>query len=182
MCCALQVSFGPISWLIVGEVFPLAVRGPASALATLTNFGSNFVVRIAPQHSSANLMSLIADLIAECGNSMQPGRIVSDLTVFRDVCYDTIVRGAVILHADRFQRLELDVGIKMGAIKLIDFVTALQVSLVLPSIQDAFGPGATYLTFAAVGLIAVGTIAAVVPETKGKTLEEIEALFDEKSE
>ena len=43
---SVQVSFGPISWLIVGEVFPLAVRGPASALATLTNFGSNFVVRL----------------------------------------------------------------------------------------------------------------------------------------
>ena len=40
----LQVSFGPISWLMVGEVFPLAVRGPAAALATLTNFGSNFLV------------------------------------------------------------------------------------------------------------------------------------------
>ena len=40
-----QISFGPISWIMVGEVFPLAVRGPAIALATLTNFGTNFVVR-----------------------------------------------------------------------------------------------------------------------------------------
>ena len=43
-CSRLQLSFGPISWLIVGEVFPLSVRGPATALATLTNFGSNFLV------------------------------------------------------------------------------------------------------------------------------------------
>ena len=42
----MQVSFGPISWLIVGEVFPLAVRGQAGALATVTNFGSNFLVCI----------------------------------------------------------------------------------------------------------------------------------------
>ena len=41
----LQVSFGPISWLMVGEIFPLAVRSQATALATLTNFGSNFGVR-----------------------------------------------------------------------------------------------------------------------------------------
>ncbi len=40
-----QISFGPISWLMVGEVFPLAVRGQASALATMTNFASNFAVR-----------------------------------------------------------------------------------------------------------------------------------------
>ncbi len=41
-----QLSFGPISWLIVGEVFPLAVRGQALALATVTNFGANFAVSL----------------------------------------------------------------------------------------------------------------------------------------
>ncbi|KAK9818055.1 hypothetical protein WJX72_006373 [[Myrmecia] bisecta] len=91
-----QVSFGPISWLMVGEVFPLAVRGQASALATLTNFGSNFGV-----------------------------------------------------------------------------------SLVLPSVQENFGIANTYLAFAVISLVALGTIYAIVPETKGKTLEEIEALWSE---
>jgi MFS family permease len=43
----MQVSFGPISWLLCGEVFPLKVRGQAIALATLTNFASNFVVSLA---------------------------------------------------------------------------------------------------------------------------------------
>ena len=46
-----QVSFGPISWLMVGEVFPLAVRGQASALATVTNFASNFGVRTAKPYN-----------------------------------------------------------------------------------------------------------------------------------
>jgi MFS family permease len=91
---AYQVSFGPISWLIVGEVFPLAVRGPASAVAALTNFGSNFAV-----------------------------------------------------------------------------------SLVLPSLQDSIGPGFTYLVFAAVSVAAVAIIYSIVPETKGKTLEQIEAMW-----
>jgi hypothetical protein len=40
------MSFGPISWLLVGEVFPLRVRGQAIALATLTNFASNFGVSL----------------------------------------------------------------------------------------------------------------------------------------
>ena len=48
-----QISFGPISWLMVGEVFPLAVRGQASALATMTNFASNFAVRWHAQVVSA---------------------------------------------------------------------------------------------------------------------------------
>ena len=55
---------------------------------------------------------------------------------------------------------------------------AVQVSLVLPTFQESFGAGATYLGFAVIGLAALATIYAIVPETKGKSLEEIEALFD----
>jgi hypothetical protein len=39
---------------------------------------------------------------------------------------------------------------------------------------------ATYFTFAAIGVAAVATINSIVPETKGKTLEEIEALWQDK--
>eukprot|EP00894_Picocystis_sp_ML_P001880 jgi/Pico_ML_1/52397/g3106.t1 len=41
-----QVSFGPIAWLLVGEVFPNSIRGSAIAVATLANFGSNFLVTL----------------------------------------------------------------------------------------------------------------------------------------
>ena len=37
--------------------------------------------------------------------------------------------------------------------------------------------GNTYLVFAAVGAVALVTIYLTVPETKGKTLEEIESMF-----
>lgn len=37
---------------------------------------------------------------------------------------------------------------------------------------------ATYFAFATVGVAAVATINSIVPETKGKTLEEIEAMFN----
>lgn len=42
---AYQLSFGPIAWLMVGEVFPADVRTYAVGAATITNFGSNFLVR-----------------------------------------------------------------------------------------------------------------------------------------
>ncbi|KAL6893792.1 hypothetical protein ACP4OV_007890 [Aristida adscensionis] len=42
-----QVSFGPISWLMVSEIFPLRTRGRGISLAVLTNFGSNAVVALA---------------------------------------------------------------------------------------------------------------------------------------
>jgi hypothetical protein len=40
-----QVGFGPISWLIISEVFPLSVRGQAVALAVQMNFFLNAVVQ-----------------------------------------------------------------------------------------------------------------------------------------
>ena len=42
-----QVSFGPISWLMVSEIFPLRTRGRALGVTTLINFGSNAIVALA---------------------------------------------------------------------------------------------------------------------------------------
>ena len=33
-----QVGFGPISWLLISEIFPLEVRGKAVSIAVVTNF------------------------------------------------------------------------------------------------------------------------------------------------
>ncbi|KAK2078217.1 hypothetical protein QBZ16_004085 [Prototheca wickerhamii] len=41
-----QLSFGPLSWLMVSEIFPLRVRGQAIAVATFCNFTSNFIVSL----------------------------------------------------------------------------------------------------------------------------------------
>ncbi|KAK3239086.1 Vacuolar glucose transporter 1 [Cymbomonas tetramitiformis] len=93
---AYQVSFGPIAWLMVGEVFPAQVRSAAVGCATLTNFGTNFIV-----------------------------------------------------------------------------------SLVLPSIQNTYGQEGTYKIFGLLGLLALLSIYYTTPETKGKTLEEIEAELED---
>ncbi|KAF9665554.1 hypothetical protein SADUNF_Sadunf16G0135100 [Salix dunnii] len=42
-----KISFGPISWLMVSEIFPLRTRGRGISLAVLTNFGSNAIVTFA---------------------------------------------------------------------------------------------------------------------------------------
>lgn len=42
-----QISFGPIAWLMVSEIFPLRTRGKALSVTTLVNFGSNAVVALA---------------------------------------------------------------------------------------------------------------------------------------
>jgi hypothetical protein len=93
---AYQVSFGPISWLMVAEVFPARARAKLSGLATTINFGSNALV-----------------------------------------------------------------------------------AAVLPSVQESIGQSNTFYAFGVIGIAALAFVATVVPETKGKSLEEIEALFME---
>lgn len=39
-----QISFGPVTWTIISECFPLAQRGRALAVATITNFSLNALV------------------------------------------------------------------------------------------------------------------------------------------
>jgi sugar porter (SP) family MFS transporter len=40
-----QIGFGPITWLVVSEVFPLDVRGPATALGVELNYLLQFLVQ-----------------------------------------------------------------------------------------------------------------------------------------
>uniref|UniRef100_A0A7R9YR06 Major facilitator superfamily (MFS) profile domain-containing protein n=1 Tax=Chlamydomonas euryale TaxID=1486919 RepID=A0A7R9YR06_9CHLO len=86
-----QLSWGPISWLYCGEIFPLGIRGPAIAASNACGFSSS-----------------------------------------------------------------------------------LAVTLLLPSLQRLLGVGGTYAACAAVCLAAVVTAHALVPETCGRSLEEIE--------
>ena len=41
---AYEIGFGPITWLIVSEVFPLRVRSQAFSIAMIANFTANFLV------------------------------------------------------------------------------------------------------------------------------------------
>ena len=44
---AVQLSFGPIGWLMISEVFPLRLRGRGLSVAVLINFASNALVTFA---------------------------------------------------------------------------------------------------------------------------------------
>ncbi|KAK2972847.1 hypothetical protein RJ640_028375 [Escallonia rubra] len=39
-----QLSFGPIGWLMISEIFPLRLRGRGLSIAVLVNFGANALV------------------------------------------------------------------------------------------------------------------------------------------
>ncbi|KAJ9555772.1 hypothetical protein OSB04_010386 [Centaurea solstitialis] len=42
-----QISFGPIGWLLISEIFPLRLRGRGLSIAVLINFGANALVTFA---------------------------------------------------------------------------------------------------------------------------------------
>ena len=39
-----QIGFGPITWLVLSEIFPLQIRSAAVSVGTLANFGSNLLI------------------------------------------------------------------------------------------------------------------------------------------
>eukprot|EP00928_Gymnodinium_smaydae_P022437 TRINITY_DN18842_c1_g7_i3.p1 TRINITY_DN18842_c1_g7~~TRINITY_DN18842_c1_g7_i3.p1 ORF type:complete len:397 (-),score=91.18 TRINITY_DN18842_c1_g7_i3:152-1342(-) len=89
-----QVGFGPITWLMMSEVFPLRVRNAALSLVVMTNFVFNILT-------------------------------TATLTVM----------------------------------------------------QEALTPGGLFLAYSAMCVVSIFFVAFVVPETKGKTLEEIEQML-----
>jgi MFS family permease len=40
------IGLGPVFWLLISEIFPLALRGRAMSLATVANWGFNFIVSV----------------------------------------------------------------------------------------------------------------------------------------
>jgi MFS family permease len=40
------IGLGPVFWLLISEIYPVRVRGQAMSVATMANWGANFVVTI----------------------------------------------------------------------------------------------------------------------------------------
>ncbi len=40
------VGLGPVFWLMIAEIYPLRIRGQAMSIATMANWGANFIVTI----------------------------------------------------------------------------------------------------------------------------------------
>ncbi len=67
-CVAIYVGFfaiglGPVFWLLISEIFPLAVRGRGMSVAAVSNWGSNFVVTLVFPRLVADLGSSAAFLM-----------------------------------------------------------------------------------------------------------------------
>lgn len=68
-------------------------------------------------------------------------------------------------------------GLGMGLCVLFVWVVNFVMGLVFPTLLSTLGLNFTFLVFVIVGVLSIGFVYYFVPETKGKTLEEIEKQF-----
>jgi MFS transporter, SP family, sugar:H+ symporter len=72
-------------------------------------------------------------------------------------------------------------GTAMGLAVCLHWGANFLVSQTFPVILDGWGPGPVFLGYAAIGVIAFGFVKLLVPETKSRSLEEMEAALRKKT-
>jgi hypothetical protein len=72
-------------------------------------------------------------------------------------------------------------GVAMGVAVCLHWFANFLVSQSFPIMLDKWGAGPVFLGYAAIGVLAFVFVKALVPETKGRSLEEIEADLQRKS-
>jgi len=151
-----QVSFGPISWLIVGEV-----RGVCVCVDVGVDFDAKAVLCCAVLCCAVLCCAVLCCAVKVLKTSTTHLKLLSSSPSTRtQQVFPLTVRSQAIAMA-----AVLNYGSNFG------------VSLALPSVETAVGLPATYAGFASVAVLALLSIYFTVPETKGKTLEEIEAMW-----
>ncbi|GEB77981.1 hypothetical protein SINU_09990 [Sporolactobacillus inulinus CASD] len=68
-------------------------------------------------------------------------------------------------------------GIGMGVAIFCLWITNFLIGLVFPIFIDTFGLSTTFFIFFLLGLVAITFVARHLPETRGRTLEELEKYF-----
>ena len=72
-------------------------------------------------------------------------------------------------------------GTAMGLAVCLHWGANFLVSQTFPILLDKWGPGPVFLGYAAIGMLAFLFVKALVPETKGRSLEEIESALQRKT-
>jgi hypothetical protein len=72
-------------------------------------------------------------------------------------------------------------GTAMGVAIFLHWLANFAVSQTFPVFLAAIGPGITFLGYAVIGVLAFVFVSTLVTETKGRSLEEIEADLQEKA-
>ncbi|QRP44728.1 MFS transporter [Amycolatopsis sp. FDAARGOS 1241] len=111
-------------------------------------------------------------MLTNASSSARPFLAIACLTVFKATYSLSWGTGTRIVASEI---LPLSVrGSALGFAEIFNFASIFTLSLVFPSLLAA-GSGTAFAVFAVMGVVSCLFVLAWVPETKGRTLEEIEA-------
>ncbi|QBE48998.1 sugar porter family MFS transporter [Leucobacter triazinivorans] len=160
---------------LVANIAPgvIAVIGAVIALAMMDRFDrrKTFITGLALTTSSHLLIGL-ASMALPVGHPLRPWVILFLVVLFVG-SMQTFLNVAVWVYLSEIFPLHMR-GFGMGFSVFMLWVTNGFLSLYFLSLVDAVGITGTFYLFAAVGLVALLFVWRFVPETRGRTLEELE--------
>ncbi|WP_082681943.1 sugar porter family MFS transporter [Kocuria rhizophila] len=135
---------------------PLLLTGLAGTITSLTAFALCYL--LVPGESAARPWAVLACIVVFVG--------------FEQCCIGTVTW----LYMSEIFPLSVR-GVGMGACAWLLWMVTFVVGLTFPLLTDALGVGYTVLIFVALQLVALVWVHRVAPETKDRTLEELEEHF-----
>jgi MFS transporter, SP family, sugar:H+ symporter len=131
--------------------------------------------------ASLTILGLSSELLAKPDSAGDPAAVITLLCLAGFIVSFAATWGPVV-WVMLPEVLPLSVrGTAMGVAICLHWAANFLVSQTFPIMLDAWGPGPVFLGYAAIGAGAFVFVRAVVPETKGRSLEEIEASLQRRS-
>jgi MFS transporter, SP family, sugar:H+ symporter len=131
--------------------------------------------------TSLTVLGVSSEVLAEPSSAGDPAAIVTLLCLAGFIVSFAATWGPVV-WVMLPEVLPLSVrGTAMGVAVCLHWGANFLVSQTFPVLLDSLGPGVVFLGYAAIGALAFVFVKLVVPETKGRSLEDIEADLQRKS-
>jgi MFS transporter, SP family, sugar:H+ symporter len=131
--------------------------------------------------ASLTVLGLSSELLAKPDSAGDPAAVITLLCLAGFIVSFAATWGPVV-WVMLPEVLPLSVrGTAMGVAISLHWGANFLVSQTFPVMLDSWGPGPVFLGYAVVGVLAFLFVRAVVPETKGRSLEEIEAALQRKT-
>jgi sugar porter (SP) family MFS transporter len=131
--------------------------------------------------ASLTVLGLSSELLSKPDSAGDPAAVITLLCLAGFIVSFAATWGPVV-WVMLPEVLPLSVrGTAMGVAVCLHWGANFVVSQTFPVMLDAWGPGPVFLGYAVIGVLAFVFVRAMVPETKGRSLEEIEAGLQRKS-
>jgi sugar porter (SP) family MFS transporter len=179
-----SVGFGPESAIYANLVIgTLNVAMTVVAIRIIDRLGRKpmLLAGLVGMVASLTVLGLSSELLAEPKTSSDPAAIITLVCLATFIVSFAATWGPVV-WVMLPEVLPLNVrGTAMGVAVFLHWGANFLVAQSFPVMLDSWGPGPVFLGYAVIGVLAFLFVRAVVPETKGRSLEEIEADLQRKT-